>query len=64
MTYTYQRICAWCQGDLGEGTSSTPMPGPSHGLCKSCAGELRAEARQRRGATFDAPEETTPSCGQ
>ena len=48
MSYTFERICAWCKSSLGAGTSSTPMAGPSHGICQECAKGLLAEAGLKR----------------
>ncbi len=39
-----QRICAWCQRDLGT------VPGPegmvTHGMCTVCEANFRAEIRE------------------
>jgi hypothetical protein len=33
-------ICAWCQKVMKEGDENVP---PSHGICPSCAQEVKAQ---------------------
>ena len=39
-------LCAWCMREAGE----TPQEGESHGICSMHAGQMVAQAQERKAA--------------